>query len=171
MNSRGSSELRPSSVPLINFSRSPSPYSRKHSSSSAPSDDEEGRQTGETRQDEDDDEDEALFEHLAVARPLVGSDVSGGSRRSRRRGDQQQQGQHQRWRRWTKNGILGTVLSALLVATCLGSTFGLLLLNRLILWSKCCSDAPRVQSLTDYLCSAGVYKLEILKKYLVVVSD
>lgn len=52
---RGSSELRPTSVPLVNLSRSPSPYSRKQSSSGPSGEEEE--------------EAERAFEHVAVGQP------------------------------------------------------------------------------------------------------
>ncbi|KAI9794599.1 MAG: hypothetical protein M1816_004486 [Peltula sp. TS41687] len=117
---RSSSELRPASVPLINLSRSPSPYSRKRPPSALPSEEEDN-------DEDDEDEDEDAFEHILAGRPLVGRDT------------------YPAWLKWFHNGRLGNFLFGtswgwqiyvvLLSLTVGGSCLGLVLLNRLILWT------------------------------------
>lgn len=104
------------SVPLINFSPSPSPYSRK--STSLPH-----------SEGEEDDED---FDHISAGRPLVPSDTGSGGRG---------------WGRIFYDGTFGNwlfgtcegwhVYVGLLTFWVLGCGFGLLLMNRFIMWSKC----------------------------------
>lgn len=110
------SELHPGGVPLIDLSRSSSPYPRTRSAAQS--------------EDEDDD-----FEPASSVRPLVASDIgSGGSA----------------YRKVFRNGGLGEFLFGswigwqiyvgLLVFWVGGCGFGLLLMNRFILWSKCFPD-------------------------------
>ncbi|KAI9887715.1 MAG: hypothetical protein M1823_000464, partial [Watsoniomyces obsoletus] len=110
---RRSSELLPTSVPLISLSRSPSPYARKHSSSNVPSEDEE----------ED-------YVHVAVGTPLVASDIGRGRRGGERR---------VRWEAlgaWLFNSNFGwQVLLSVLGILALVSGTALVHLNRLILWT------------------------------------
>jgi hypothetical protein len=115
-NSRSSSELLSSSIPLISFSRSPSPYTRKAPSSALSED--------------DDDDDES--DQVAVDRPLFGVEPSSSRRR------------WTRWLKDRTLGgwLLGTcagwqVYVGLLVVLMTGFGFGLLAGNRLILWSEC----------------------------------
>lgn len=107
-----STELTPRSIPLISLSRSPSPYPRNRSAA----------------QSEDEDE----FEHgeVAQSRPLVANDIATGSR--------------ERKKFFQRGGLghflFGTsigwqVYVGLLVFWVGGCQFGLLLMNRFILWT------------------------------------
>ncbi|KAI9810793.1 MAG: hypothetical protein M1826_003453 [Phylliscum demangeonii] len=146
--SRSSSEL---SIPLINLSsRSPSPYSRKPSST-GPSDNEGGSN------DDDDDNNNNNNNKVPPLRPLVEpappADAAGGQRaddprrRSRSRSRSRVGGRAWRWTwtLWFENGRLGRALfgtdlgrqiyMAVLMAATAGSSFGLVVLNRLLLWT------------------------------------
>lgn len=109
---RSSSEGQTGTLPLIELSRTPSPYPRSRS--------------GVQSEDEDDD-----FEQSSTIRPLVASDIGSAGRS---------------WRRLLHQGGLGSfffgtwfgwqVYVGLLVFWVGGCGFGLLLMNRFILWSK-----------------------------------
>jgi hypothetical protein len=148
---RSSSDRLPISAPLIDLSRSPSPYARKHASPSAG-----GSAGGAEASDIDDDEGDREFarssgsgsgssgdyDHAAFGAPLLASDIGGGGGGGGRgRGD---------GRRWTtargagsrsfgpwlfSSGVGWTLCVALLSALAAASDIGLILLNRLILWS------------------------------------
>ena len=104
------SELQPG-VPLIDISRTPSPYPRSRSAAQS--------------EDEDDD-----FEPASSIRPLVSSDIGSGGNT---------------WKRVFRSGGLGNfffgtwmgwqMYVGLLVFWVGGCGFGLLLMNRFILWS------------------------------------
>ncbi|KAI9708585.1 MAG: hypothetical protein M1820_003803 [Bogoriella megaspora] len=104
------------SIPLITFSRSPSPYPRSRSSAAA-------------SEDEDDD-----FGDIPPATPLF--------RQGRGRW-----GERRSWKGWLRNGGFGAwlfgswggwqVYVGFLVVFVGGTGFELVMLNRIILWSKC----------------------------------
>lgn len=114
-----SNELAPTSIPLIDISRSPSPYPRSNRSAA-----------------QSEDEDDDLFEPASSIRPLVHSsggvgEIGGGGSTFKRA--------------WRSGGLghfwFGTWLGwqiyvALLVFWVGGCGFGLLLMNRFLLWSK-----------------------------------
>ncbi|KAF2135902.1 uncharacterized protein K452DRAFT_280857 [Aplosporella prunicola CBS 121167] len=109
--SAGSAELQPGAIPLVDISRTPSPYPRARSAAQS--------------EDEDDD-----YEPLSLVRPLVASDIASGGHARSWRGILANGG--------LGNFFFGTwtgwqVYVGLLLFWVSGCAFGLLLMNRFIL--------------------------------------
>ncbi|KAF2091633.1 hypothetical protein K490DRAFT_30993 [Saccharata proteae CBS 121410] len=126
--SNGSAELQPGAAyPLVDISRSPSPYPRSRSSAAT--------------SEADDDE---YAPTSLLMRPLVAGDIASGGVGS--------------WRRALQTGGLGgfffgdwigwQVYVGLLVFWVAGCEFGLLLMNRFVLLSKCGREFPYPLTMT-----------------------